>query len=270
MKNFFPALIVFSFLLYACNSSSVKNEETKDTVQQLLNSIRDSVNIEPGDPARYFSIAEALQQAGQYSEALATLDSMRFYVTDSIDLPVYARYLYKKSELEEQAGDTANAIKTLEKLVVPGEITQASMRLANLYAETNNNKVLALCNAMIENDQDGRIPEPDYFRGVYYYNKGDFERAIKEFDNSIRKDYNFMDAHLEKGVSLYQLKKYQESIAALDLALKVSNSFADAYYWKGKCQEALGQKEEAKQNYLRAYGLDKTFAKAKAAADNLK
>jgi tetratricopeptide (TPR) repeat protein len=51
-----------------------------------------------------------------------------------------------------------------------------------------------------------------------------------------------------------------------DLAIKVSNSFADAHLWKGKCQEALGQKEEAKISYQRAYAFDKTLTEAKEAA----
>jgi len=38
----------------------------------------------------------------------------------------------------------------------------------------------------------------------------------------------------------------------------------------GKCQEAVGQKDEAKLNYQRAYGLDKTFTEAKEAADRIK
>jgi hypothetical protein len=37
----------------------------------------------------------------------------------------------------------------------------------------------------------------------------------------------------------------------------------------GKCQEALGQKQEALLNYQRAYGLDKTFAEAQEAAERL-
>ena len=55
-----------------------------------------------------------------------------------------------------------------------------------------------------------------------------------------------------------------------DLAIKVSNSFADAHLWKGKCQEALGQKEEAKISYQRAYAFDKTLTEAKEAADRIK
>jgi hypothetical protein len=38
----------------------------------------------------------------------------------------------------------------------------------------------------------------------------------------------------------------------------------------GRCQEALGQKTEAKMNYDRAYGLDKSFIKAKEAAEKIK
>jgi tetratricopeptide (TPR) repeat protein len=54
------------------------------------------------------------------------------------------------------------------------------------------------------------------------------------------------------------------------LANTISPSFADAWYWIGRCQEFLGQKEEAKLNYERAYGLDKTFTEAKEAAEKIK
>ena len=46
-------------------------------------------------------------------------------------------------------------------------------------------------------------------------------------------------------------------------------AFPDAYYWMGICQEALGQTEEAKLNYQKAYGLDKTFTEAKEAAEKI-
>ncbi|MBL0270139.1 MAG: hypothetical protein IPP99_16150 [Chitinophagaceae bacterium] len=47
------------------------------------------------------------------------------------------------------------------------------------------------------------------------------------------------------------------------MALTISPSFLSAYYWIAKCQEALGKKEEAKVNYLRAYELDKSMKEAK-------
>jgi TolA-binding protein len=69
---------------------------------------------------------------------------------------------------------------------------------------------------------------------------------------------------------LFENQKYSDAARTFQLALKVSAAYADAYYWLGKCQEALGEKDEAKLNYQRAYGLDKSLTEAKEAADRLK
>ena len=75
---------------------------------------------------------------------------------------------------------------------------------------------------------------------------------------------------MEKGRILFRQAKFKEAIEVYDLAIKVSGTFADAYYWKARCQEALGQKEDAKLNYQRAYALDNTLTEAKEAAAKLK
>ena len=74
---------------------------------------------------------------------------------------------------------------------------------------------------------------------------------------------------MDKGRILYEQKKYNDAAAVFQLALKVSATYADAYYWLGKCQEEMGKKEEARLNYQRAYGLDKSLTEAKKAAENL-
>ena len=69
---------------------------------------------------------------------------------------------------------------------------------------------------------------------------------------------------------MFDQKNYKEAFKVFDLAATVSSTFPDAYYWIGRCQEAMGQKQDAKLNYQRAYGLDKTFTEAKEAADRIK
>ena len=64
-------------------------------------------------------------------------------------------------------------------------------------------------------------------------------------------------------------KKFNEALKTFQLVNTISATFPDAYFWMAKCEEALGQKEEAKLNYQRAYGLDKTFTEAKEAADKI-
>ena len=270
MKNLL-ALLALLTILFACNNSnSTANEQqTKDSLQQLLQSFRDSIKKYPNDTLLKYNLVLTLQDAGRYQEAISLLDSMNINKGDSTNLKTYYSYLFKRSELLAQAGDTVNAIKTLELFVIPGELTEAGLQLANLYAETKNPKIILVCDAMNKNDASKRDPNPDYLKGVYYYNIDDYAKALELFNSCIKKDYTFLDAYMEKGRILYKQSKYKEAIEVYDLAIKVSNSFADAHFWKGKCQEALGQKEEAKISYQRAYAFDKTLTEAKEAADRI-
>lgn len=268
MKNLFIGFVV-SIITFSCNNSPEPAAQTTDSLQQLLQSIRDSIAKYPDDPKPKYNLSIVLQDAGKYKEAVLTLDSMNVSKGDSTDLRLYFDYLFKRSELLELAGDTTEAIKTLELFVMPGEITQAGFRLANLYADTKNPKTVLFCDAMNKNDTSGRDPHPSYFKGIYYYNIGEQGKALLQFDECIRKDYNFTDAYLEKGIIFYKQKKYNDALKTFDLALKVSNSYSDAFFWKAKCQEAIGQNQDAKLNYRRAYGLDKTLIEAKEKADKL-
>ena len=268
MKNLFIGFVV-SIVTFSCNNSSEPATQTTDSLQQLLQSIRDSIAKYPDDPKPKYNLAIVLQDAGKYKEAVLALDSMNVSKADSTDLRLYFDYLFKRSELLELAGDTTEAIKTLELFVMPGELTQAGFRLTNLYAETKNQKAILFCDEMNKNDASGRDPHPSYFKGIYYYNIGEQGKALLQFDECIRKDYNFTDAYLEKGIIFYKQKKYNDAIKTFDLALKVSSSFSEAFFWKAKCQEAIGQNQDAKLNYQRAYGLDKTLIEAKEKADKL-
>ena len=257
-------------ILFACNNHSTTKLETKDSLQQLLQDFRDSIKKYPNDTLLKYNLVLTLQDAGRYKEAVGVLDSMNIAWGDSTRMKVYFDYLFKRAELLVLAGDTANAIKTLEFFVIPGELTEAGLQLANLYAETRNPKAISICDSMNKNDESKKDPNPDYLKGVYYYNINDYEKALQQFNSCIKKDYTFLDAYMEKGRIFYKQNKCEEAIKVYNLAITVSNSFADAHLWKGKCQEALGQKDEARISYQRAYAFDKTLTEAKDAADRIK
>jgi len=271
MKNIL-ALSVLVTIVFACNNNSSNSaQQTQDSLQQLLQSFRDSLKKYPTDTLLKYNLVLTLQEAGRYQEAVNVLDSMNITMAgDSTQMKVYFDYLFKRAELLVLAGDTVNAIKTLEFFVMPGELTEAGLQLANLYAETKNPKTISFCDSMNKNDESNKDPTPDYFKGVYYYNIDDYTRALELFNSCIKKDYTFLDAYMEKGNILYKQSKFKEAMEVYDMAIKVSNSFADAHLWKGKCQEALGQKEDARISYQRAFAFDKTLTEAKEAADRIK
>ena len=272
MKNLLAFLVLLT-ILFACSNNGThitSEQQTKDSLQRLLRSYRDSLKIHPTDTLLKYNLVLTLQEAGRYREAINVLDSMNIPMGDSTQMKVYVSYLFKRSELLVLAGDTVNAIKSLEFFVIPGELTEAGKQLAFLYAESKNPKAVAISDSMNKYDESKRDPEPDYFKGVYYSNLGDLAKALEQFNSCIKKDYTFLDAYMEKGNILYKQSKFKEAMEVYDMAIKVSNSYADAHLGKGKCQEALGQQEEAKISYQRAYAFDKTLTEAKEAADRIK
>lgn len=273
MKNL-SALFILATIVFACTNNSGNGTgngaQTRDSLQQLLQNYRDSIKKYPNDTLLKYNFVMSLQDAGRYKEAVNVLDSINFTWGDSANMKAYFGYLFKRAELLTLAGDTANAIKTLEFYVIPGELTESGKQLAFLYAESRNPKAIAICDSMNKYDESKKDPEPDYFKGVYYSNINDHTKALELFNSCIKKDYTFLDAYMEKGRILYKQSKFKEAIEVYDLAIKVSNSFADAHLWKAKCHEALGQKEDAKISYQRAYAFDKTLTEAKEAADRIK
>jgi tetratricopeptide (TPR) repeat protein len=97
---------------------------------------------------------------------------------------------------------------------------------------------------MNKNDKSKRDPNPDYLKGVYYYNVGDYNRALELFNSCIKKDYTFLDAYMEKGRILYKQSKFKEAMEVYDIAIKVSNSFADAHFWKGNARKHWVKKKK--------------------------
>ena len=51
--------------------------------------------------------------------------------------------------------------------------------------------------------------------------------------------------------------------------LQISIDEADPYYWIGKTYEAMGKKEDARNNYQSALNLDKDMAEAREGCSNI-
>jgi len=176
-----------------------------------------------------------------------------------------------KAELTAKKGNATESISILEKAyrITPYDI-DLNYDLAYKYGENKNAKVIALCDSLIKIDTLNLHAEPYYYKGIFFSNINNKEKALSLFDDAIAHDYNYLNAYIEKGRVLYDQKKFGEALKTVQLANTISPKFPDAYFWIAKCQEALGQKEEAKLNYQRAYGLDNSFTEAREAADRIK
>jgi len=227
-------------------------------VQTALQKLPESVALQVG-------LARGYQQKGDLQRALTQCNQVLAKHPNSIDA------LLLKADLQKTLNQEAEALKTLEQAyrLAPFD-AELVHNLAFAYAEAKNSKVLALADSLIASDITAIHAEPYYFKGLYYANIGNKTEALKQLDAAIQHDYYFLDAYMEKGQLYYNDKQYAEALKTFQLATTVTPTFADAYYWLGKTKEAMGDKTEARLDYQRAYGLDKSLTEAKQAADKLK
>ena len=218
----------------------------------------------PGSNALRITLAMSYDALNKTDEALQAFDEV---LQQQPDQP---QVLLLKADLLQRKGDLKGSIPSLEKAysLMPAN-PDASFKLAYAYAEDKNVKALVLCDTLIKRDSLKLYAEPYYVKGLYYSNTNDKAKAIRWFDETIRHDVNYMNAYIEKGKILVDQKKTTEALKVFELANRVKPSFPDAYYWIGVCQEAMGQKEDAKLSYEKAYSLDKSFTEAKEAAEKI-
>lgn len=209
-------------------------------------------------------ISELFAATGKREEAVAEYD--KILARDSSNFMV----LYDKGVLLAKLGDTLAAIQTLEKSYAIQPITYTGLALANIYSIQQNPRILRICDDIINKDTTGEVVDAVFLKGIYFSDTKDYAKALEQFEECIRRDWKFTDAHIEKGIVYFEKKDYKQALEVFKLAATVSNTYADTYYWMGKCYEALKSKEEAIQHYERAYSLDPELVEARDAIKRLK
>jgi len=247
---------------YAIGISNILLEKKPDSAIVFL---RQAIGELPNSLFLHLSLARAYDAIGKTNEALAACDTILQQEPGQVNA------LLLKSDLLLKKDDPAGATRALERAYISMPSNREIVnKLAYQYAETKNSKAIQLADSLISKDSQKLFAEPYYIKGMYYSNINDKAKAIELFDATIKQDHRYLNAYVEKGKILLDQKKTTEALKAFELANTITPSFPDAWYWMGRCQEMIGDKSEAKQNYEKAYELDNTFTEAKDAADKIK
>ncbi|MBM3432940.1 MAG: tetratricopeptide repeat protein [Bacteroidetes bacterium] len=246
---------------YALALASLMSEtinKQADFLKKAVSQFKDNFLLE-------WALADTYQQLGQPDSAIRLTEK---WIPQANDEP---EFVLLHARLQRDKNKMTEALTTIEQLHqrVPAEKTVTEI-LALWYAELGVEKAIPLCEEMKAADSLKTNPLPYYYLGILYDTQKKYELALTQFDKAIINDYNFVDAYIEKSSILYQQKKWSSALDVLAKALAIAPNNASVYYWTAKCQQALGDKESARLNYLKAYGLDKSLLEAKQAADQLK
>jgi len=100
-----------------------------------------------------------------------------------------------------------------------------------------------------------------------YFDKGDYNNAIKAYNESLKRDGNNLNAYLNRGNSYYHVKNYDAAIADLDIVIENAPDFPTAYVRRGDAYGAKGVYNKALTDYKEGialgydvnwFGVDKT------------
>jgi tetratricopeptide (TPR) repeat protein len=99
-------------------------------------------------------------------------------------------------------------------------------------------------------------------QGISLGQKGEFDKAIEDFDQALRLDPNFTQAYYNRG-KVWGLKgEFDKDIADCDQALRLDPNFTLAYYNRGKAWGLKGEFDKAIADFDQALRLDPNYAPA--------
>ncbi len=242
---------------YAAAVGNILLERKPDSAVAFLEAAR--TQLKEG-PLTQLTLAYAYDAAGKTELALKEVNALLEANPENVEM------LLMNVDLLQKKKDSTAAISLLEKIQrLPAWNQELGLKLAYQFAEYKHPRTLALVDTLIRHDSL-KTGDPYYVKGVYYSNVGNKTAAIAAFDETIRANYNYLNAYIEKGKILLEQKNTAAALKTFRIANTIKPSFPDAYFWIGRALEASGDKAGAKDYYQKAYGLDQSFTEARDAA----
>ena len=129
---------------------------------------------------------------------------------------------------------------------------------------SNPDLALQHCTALVES---GKLSEENLakaliFRGFAYRSKGDYDRAIHDFDQAIRLKPDLANAFNNRGIAYDYKGDYDRAIQDFDQAIRLQPDYADAFNNRGIDYAYKGDYDRAIQDFDQAIRLRPAYAEA--------
>jgi lipoprotein NlpI len=136
--------------------------------------------------------------------------------------------------------------------------------IAKCHRPTNSDVAINYCTQAIESGQiSGKsLAFAFYRRGNGYHEKGDYDRAILDYDQAIRLNPSHANAFSNRGVAYARKGDYDRAIQDYDEAIRLNPNHADAFSNRGVAYGRKGDYDRAIQNYDEAIRLNPNHANA--------
>jgi len=128
------------------------------------------------------------------------------------------------------------------------------------FDEKNWDELIPICTEIIELEKSPHDKAFAYnSRGLSYYYKGDFDRAIEDFDKALELDPNYPGAYYSRGLSYYYKGDFDRAIEDFDKALELDPNYPGTYNSRGLSYYYKGDFDRAIEDFDKALELDPNY-----------
>ena len=104
-----------------------------------------------------------------------------------------------------------------------------------------------------------KIGDKLYEKGLTELEAGNFDKAVKNFNKSIQKNDNFVDAYFKRALSYTYLKKYEEAINDYSAVIELSPNDEVSFFNRSRIFTVMKDYEKALSDVNSAINIDKEF-----------
>ena len=94
-----------------------------------------------------------------------------------------------------------------------------------------------------------------FTKGVSYQDKGQWDKAIAEYNKAIEINPSYAEAYYNRGVAYGRKGQYDQAISDCNKVIELNPSYAKAYYNRGVAHYFKGKYDKAWEDVLKAQSL---------------
>jgi tetratricopeptide (TPR) repeat protein len=118
-------------------------------------------------------------------------------------------------------------------------------------------------------DLDPNFAQAYYNRGLQFQDKEDFDKAIQDYTKAISVDQKYKEAYYNRGNAFMKEGDSNKAIQDYSKAISIDTKYADAYYNRGSAYEGKGDIDKAVEDYSKAINSNSKLIDAYLARGNL-
>ena len=171
-------------------------------------------------------------------------------------LGLIAAKVYDKVAVSKRWESIAKMAALFGALVMLVFIAYATIKQINIW----KNEII-LWNYIIDKGVSG-MPVAHYNLGLAFASKGEFDRAIEQYQAALRLRWDFIDAYYDLGLAFASKGEFDRAIEQYQAALRLKPQFVEAYNNLGLAFASKGKFDRAIEQYQTALSLQPNLAEA--------